>query len=235
MSEASFSGFPGRTFDFLRDLGDYNNRDWFEANRDSYEKYYLAPALSFIENLGPRMVAELPGDVRYEPRINGSLFRINGDVRFSKDKRPYKDHLDMWFWQGDRKGWDTPGYFMRLTAEAWAMGAGMHHLGKAQLEAYRMAVVDARLGEELDVMAKGLGRIGYEVGSGEPRKSVPRGYDARHPRSAYLLFEGLAAMKQGPVPPEAASSGFVDFCLDQFKAASPVNEWLSKALASAVK
>jgi catechol 2,3-dioxygenase-like lactoylglutathione lyase family enzyme len=49
-------------------------------------------------------------------------------VRFSKDKTPYKNHIDMWFWQGERKGWETPGYFMRLEAHQWAIGAGMHHL-----------------------------------------------------------------------------------------------------------
>jgi uncharacterized protein (TIGR02453 family) len=213
-------------------LAENNSRDWFVANRDAYERYYLEPALAFIGELGPRMAAELPGDVRFEPRVNGSLFRINRDVRFSRDKRPYKDHLDMWFWQGDKRGWETPGYFLRLTSGDWAIGGGMHHLSKEQLAAYRDSVVDDHKGEALESVATRLRQLGYDVGSGEDRKTVPRGYDPAHPRAAYLMHEGLVAMRQGPLPPESGSSKFTDLCLDHFKAVSPVNEWLSRALPS---
>ena len=95
-----FAGFELETFAFLRDLTLHNDRDWFTANRARYEEHYLAPALGFIEAVGPRLAAELPGDVRFEARVNGSLFRINRDVRFSRDKTPYKNHIDMWFWTG---------------------------------------------------------------------------------------------------------------------------------------
>ena len=99
-----FTGFGPETFAFLRDLTLHNDRDWFMANRARYEEHYLAAALGFIEAIGPRLAAELPGDVRFEARVNGSLFRINRDIRFSKDKTPYKNHIDMWFWTGDKKG-----------------------------------------------------------------------------------------------------------------------------------
>ena len=87
---SQFRGFGDETFRFLAELTEHNEKAWFDANRSRYEAHYLQPALAFIETLGPRLAAELPDDVRFEARINGSLFRINRDIRFSKDKTPYK-------------------------------------------------------------------------------------------------------------------------------------------------
>ena len=229
---ASLAGFGPETFSFLRDLTQHNDRDWFMANRSRYEAHYLAPSLAFIEAIGPHLAGELPGDVRFEPRVNGSLFRINRDVRFSKDKTPYKNHIDMWFWSGDRKGWETPGYFMRLLPDRWAIGGGMHHFSKESLDAYRNSVVDESSGTALE---DAVSRIGppYEVGL-VSRKSVPRGYDAAHPRAPYLLHEGLVAVLEGPLPPEVAGEDFVDACLEHFKAVSPINVWLASILPQGV-
>ena len=224
-----FDGFPKGTFDFLAELTEHNNREWFTANRARYESYYLAPALAFIEALGPRLVAEVSRDTKYEARVNGSLFRINRDVRFSADKTPYKNHIDMWFWQGERKGWETPGFFMRLEPHQWALGAGMHHLGKDALAAYRAAVIEDRDGEALEAAVAKLAGTGLEIG-GSSRKTVPRGYDASHPRAAFLLHEALFAMHYGPVPAEAHTPGFVEVCLGYFKAASPISAWLAEVL-----
>jgi uncharacterized protein (TIGR02453 family) len=223
-----FTGFGPETFAFLNDLTEHNNKDWFTANRPRYEAHYLAPALAFIEAIGPRLSAELPGDVRFEPRVNGSLFRINRDVRFSKDKTPYKNHIDMWFWTGDKKGWETPSYFMRLLPDRWAIGGGMHHLGKEGLETYRKAVADDSKGQALEEAVSRL-NAPYEVGEAS-RKTVPRGYDPAHPRAQYLLYEGLVAVLDAPLPPEVGRPDFVDACVGHFKAVSPLNEWLASIL-----
>lgn len=223
-----FAGFGPETFAFLRDLTEHNERGWFLENRTRYEAHYLGPALSFIEAIGPRLASELPGDVRFDPKVNGSLFRINRDVRFSKDKTPYKSHIDMWFWTGDKKGWETPGYFMRLLPGQWAIGGGIHHLSKEGLQSYRDAVVDDRTGKALE---EAVARVDATYDLGFPsRKAVPRGYDAAHPRSRYLLYEGLAAVLEGPVPASAATASFVDECLAHFAAVSPINQWLTSVL-----
>ena len=156
MAEQAFLGFGPETFAFLRELAEHNDRTWFTQNRPHYEEYYLAPALAFISEIGPRLAKELPGEVHFEPRVNGSLFRINRDVRFSRDKAPYKDHIDMWFWTGDEKGWETPGYFMRLQEGRWAIGAGIHHFGKESLRVYRDAVVDQAKGAPLKQLFRKL-------------------------------------------------------------------------------
>ena len=224
-----FTGFGLETFEFLRDLTQHNDRDCFTANRSRYEDHYLAPSLAFIGAIGPRLSSDLPGGVRFEPRVNGSLFRINRDVRFSKDKTPYKNHIDMWFWTGDKKGWETPGYFMRLLPDKWVIGAGIHHLGKEGLDAYRRAIVDDKKGAALEDARRKIG-ASYEIGVAS-RKVVPRGYDASHPRAAYLLYDGLVAMLEGPLPKEVGDARFIESCLSRFKAVSPINEWLSSILS----
>ena len=67
-------------------------------------------------------------DVKFEPNVNGSLQRVNRDIRFSNDKRPYKESLNVWFWHGDNKGWDTPGFWFSVSAKEVYLGVGMHSL-----------------------------------------------------------------------------------------------------------
>ena len=121
----SFSAFPDETLQFLNGLAHNNTKEWFEANRALYEAGYVAPARAFVEALGPRLKQISPA-VKYEPKINGSIARINRDVRFSRDKSPYKTHLDLWFWHGEKRGWDRPGFFMRITPNRLFLGSGMH-------------------------------------------------------------------------------------------------------------
>ncbi len=168
--------------------------------------------------------------MRFEARVNGSLFRINRDVRFSKDKTPYKNHIDMWFWQGERKGWESPGYFMRLLQDEMILGAGMHSFSKPGLEVFRHAVVDEALGRALEETIAAITSAGPYIVGGESRKTVPRGYDANHPRARYLRFEGLNANLEAPIPDEVVSHGFVDYCFGHFQALSPVNQWLSSVI-----
>ena len=227
---SQFRGFGDETFRFLAELTEHNEKAWFDANRSRYEAHYLQPALAFIETLGPRLAAELPDDVRFEARINGSLFRINRDIRFSKDKTPYKNHLDLWFWQGERHGWESPGYFMHLLPDHLSIGAGMHGFGKQTLDAFRRAVVDDAAGERLEAAVGAVKGAGYQV-HGAARKSVPRGFDAGHPRAAYLLYESLYASLDTPIPPNAAGPAFVGYCFEHFRGMSPLNRYLTSILS----
>lgn len=97
---ASFSGFDPAALGFLRDLGAHNDRAWFEAHRADYEGLVLGPARELVVALGGRLARLAPG-VHADPRVNGSILRLNRDARFSADKRPYKTHLDLWLWEGD--------------------------------------------------------------------------------------------------------------------------------------
>jgi len=227
----AFTGFPDETFRFLFELTGNNEKAWFEAHRPDYERFYLQPALAFVSAIGPRLQKEVSPDLHYEAKIGGSMFRINRDVRFSNDKSPYKDHLDFWFWQGDRRGWHTPSCYIRLTAESVSVGSGIIHLHGEELAAYRNAVVHPVLGPELEKTVEAVnGVLGLEVGM-ETRKTVPRGFDKAHPRARFLKQEGVVAMSHASPPPaEVASPEFVDYCIERFVAAQPISEWLLRAL-----
>jgi uncharacterized protein (TIGR02453 family) len=231
MSEATFDGFPAETAAFLRGIAKNNDKKWFEAHRADYEAGYVEPAKAFVTALGPRLKKIAPA-VQYEARVNGSLFRINRDVRFGKDKRPYKDHLDLWFWCGDRRGWDTPGFFFRMFADRLMIGAGMHRFEKSLLDAYRKAVVAPRPGRALAAAIDEVRAAGhYEIG-GASRKTVPRGFDADHERAPLLLHEGLWAGLETELGSEAKSARFVDFCAGHYRAMWPVARWTLKELTT---
>jgi uncharacterized protein (TIGR02453 family) len=225
MTDTAFTGFPDGTFRFLRGIAKDNSKAWFEAHRKDYEEAYVEPAKAFIAALGPRLQKFAPG-VKFEPKVNGSLFRINRDVRFSKDKSPYKTHLDLWFWEGDHRGWDSPGFFFRMFADKLILGGGMHRFEKTHTDAYRRSVLDPRKGPALVAAIDKVKSAGaYEIG-GATRKQVPRGFDAGHERASLLLHEGLWAGFEGKIPAEARSAAFVDFCAGHYRAVYPVSRWL---------
>jgi uncharacterized protein (TIGR02453 family) len=226
-----FEGFPDGTRKFLRGLAKNNRKEWFDAHRPEYDEFYVDAAKRFVCAIGPGL-RKISKSVQYEPRVNGSLFRINRDVRFSKDKSPYKPHLDLWFWEGDKRGWETPGFFFRLADTELVVGAGMHQLAKEQLPKYRAAVLDERTGKSLAKLVEQLRNDGYRVG-GATRKTVPRGLDASHPRAALLLHEGLFAVMESPPPKSLGTPRFVDDCLKWFRGAYPVSKWLQQHVVEA--
>lgn len=224
MTDSAFAGFPTETLTFLRGLAENNSKAWFEAHRADYQAHYVAPALAFVATVGPRLQQVAPG-LQFEPRVNGSLFRINRDVRFSADKTPYKHHVDLWFWYGARKGWDTPGFFFRLLPDTLIAGAGMHKFTPDLLAAYRSALAGPR-GAELAALAERL-TAGGRYTLGEPELArLPRGMAVPTDREVLARRTGLHAMYEGPIPPEVTSTAFVDWCVTVFQDLAPVNGWL---------
>lgn len=224
-----FTGFPRKTLSFLGGLTINNNKGWFEANRGEYDEYYVAPARAFVTAMGPRLRKLSPG-VQAEPKVNGSLMRIHRDTRFSKDKTPYKDHLDLIFWEGEGKSRECPGFFFRLTAKKLFLGAGKHGFDSTQLGAYRAAVDDNRTGRQL---ARVLDKLpgGYEVG-GQHYKKVPRGFAGDHERGDLLRHNALHAAIEMNTPKEAHGPEFVDFCIRHFEVVAPIHRWLVANLSA---
>jgi len=221
---AAFSAFPKATLDFLKGIAANDSREWFEANRELYETGYVGAARDMVEALGPKL-KKISAGVRYEPKVNGSIGRINRDIRFSKDKRPYKDHLDIWFWHGEKKGWDRPGFYLRITPTVVFLGSGMHMLEGGMLDAFRRAVVNDKSGKALMKAVEKIEAAGsYEIG-GATRKTVPRGFEAEHPRGRFLLHEGLHAGLELAAG-DAVKAGFVERAAGHFAATWPVGKWL---------
>ena len=222
--ETGFDSFPAETLTFLTGIAEHNEKAWFEANRALYEGGYIAPARAFVAALGPRLRAVSP-TVRFDPKVNGSMSRINRDIRFSKDKRPYKTHLDLWFWHGERRGWDCPGFWFRLTPDRLWLGVGMHGMTGEALESYRQSVIHPRSAKALLAAVEEVRSAGsYSLGEPD-RKLMPRGYAADGVAASYLLRESLTASIE--LPAEAVrSADFLDPCAGHYRAMWPIGRWL---------
>jgi uncharacterized protein (TIGR02453 family) len=221
----AFEGFPKEGLAFLAALAEHNDRAWFEEHRDTYERCLLEPARDFVVETGEEL-ARRGIDVHAEPRVNGSIFRINRDTRFSKDKRPYKTHLDLWLWQGDGPSRRCPGFFFRLRPDALVLGAGRHHLEPEPLDRFRQAAADTRTGEALVEAVERVEAAGFTLG-GERYKRVPAGFAAEGRRADLLRHEGLFAYEDvSPPPPETRTAGFPAFCAERFARLEPLQAWV---------
>jgi uncharacterized protein (TIGR02453 family) len=220
----TFSGFRPEALRFLEELGRNNDRAWFQAHRSTYEQELLEPARDFVEAMGEEL------EVNADPRVGGSIGRINRDTRFSKDKRPYKTHQDLWFWQGSGTSRESPGFWFRLTPDRLILGAGKHSFERPLLERYRQAVA-GKPGEELAAVTAKLERAGYELG-GRNYKRVPAGFDADHPRADLLRHDSLYAGIELTVPPEVHTAKFPRFCAAHYRKLAPLNDWLLELLSA---
>ncbi len=220
----SFPGFPKETAQFLKGIAAHNEKAWFEEHRDLYEAGYVEPAKAFVSEIGPRLAMFAPG-TQFEPKINGSIARINRDIRFSKDKRPYKSHLDIFFWHGEKKSWDAPGFWFSLNAEKGYMGSGIYMFDKQMLATFRDSIVHPRSGKALLAAVAGIRRKGAYYFGEKTRKLMPRGYEAPPDRAEYLLFEGLHSGIE--LPAEISTRpDFVEVCVKHFKATWPISQWI---------
>lgn len=218
-----FAGFSNDTFDFLKGISAHNDKSWFETHRADYEAHYVGAGRDFVAAVGP-LLARLSPEIRFEPKINGSISRINRDVRFSKDKRPYKDHLDLWFWHGEKRGWDSPGFYLRLTAETVFLGVGMYVFPKDMLKRYQAVVSDPEAAAEIRTILAGVASSGpYEIG-GRNRKSPPRGLPTEGASSEMLCYDALSAAIEWDNG-VACDEGFIDFCLGHWAKCWPIGQW----------
>jgi len=217
-------GFPKQTIEFLRGLRKHNDKAWFDAHRADYDTYFIDAAKELVAALAPKL-QKIDAAIVAEPRVNGSIMRINRDIRFSKDKSPYKDHLDLWFWSGKNKGWDTSGFFFRLTPDTLMLGAGMHGFMPPVLARYRRAVLDPKKGPALARIVAQVRKAGYEVG-GQTYKKTPAGVPADHPRADLTKHSGLYAGWSGKHPKELHGPKLVDFVTKHFASTAPLHHWL---------
>lgn len=219
----AFAGFPSETLAFLAGINANNSKDWFTANRPLYDAT-VAASKAFVETVGPQLRKIAP-EIQFEPKVGGSLQRPNRDTRFDKGKPPYKEQFDLWFWHGDKKGWDQPGFFLRIAPDNLWIASGMMHILWPQLKTFRAAVLDDRSGAALIAVVDKVNAAGpYQVGYPK-RKTVPKGFDADHPRAEYLKYESLWGHLQLPAD-AALSPGFAEVALTAWRDLAPLTFWL---------
>lgn len=228
-----FNGFPRECFEFYRRLTENNTKIWFAENRGDYERYVLEPARDFVVAMG-NLLHEIYPDIKAIPKIDKSIFRIFRDVRFSKDKTPYKTHLGIWFWEGEGPRMSCSGFYFHIEDNNFLLGSGIYMFPKDIMSAYRDAVVDERYGPELAAAIEKVKNNGPYGISGSHYKKIPRGYDKDHQYADLLLKNGLTAYIEEPIPDVLYTPDILDYCLQKYKDMAPVHEWL-RALVERMK
>jgi uncharacterized protein (TIGR02453 family) len=200
-----FSGWPEEALDFYDGLAADNTRSYWMDHKAIYDEKILRPMNDLAEDLAPEFG---------EPK----LFRPYRDVRFSRDKSPYKTHIGLVL--------GGEGY-VQLSAEGLAAGMGMWQLDPSQLARYREAVASDLLGPELERVVATIEKTGTAVHGHGVLKSAPRGYPPDHPRIGLLRNKGLTTWRQWPVEPWLETASARDHLISFFRTSRPLAAWLT--------
>ena len=219
--------FGPELFAFLDDLRAHNDRAWFHANKARWEEAALEPALVFIEDFAPRLEG-ISQHFRADPRASGgSLFRIQRDTRFAKDKSPYKTNLGIHFRHNAGKDAHAPGFYLHLERGAVFVGCGIWRPDGPATQKIREAIVEdpdgwlaATRGPEV------AARLRLD---GESLKRPPTGFDPAHPLLEDLKrkdFIGMTNLADAAV----TADGFIDEVEAIYRAGAPLQRFLCRAL-----
>lgn len=224
---ARFERFADRDARFFRQLARNQRREWFLAHKEEYERGWLRPMRALLAELRERIDPFFPRHPLGEPKV----FRIFRDVRFSKDKSPYKTHI------GGYVPIDHAGTGPSLPAPVYVhlgtdrfVAAGHYMMLPDQLVRYREAVLDDARGAELAAIVARLARKGFTVGSHDALKKVPRGFDPAHPRADLLKRKGLIVAFPDLPKELLVSRALVDWLVRHTKQAAPLVEWLASTM-----
>jgi uncharacterized protein (TIGR02453 family) len=217
--------FTPAFFQFFRDLKRNNNRQWFEKNKARYERDVRDRLVDFVAAVGPGLRKISPHFVADPRPVGGSVFRIYRDIRFSKDKTPYKTAGAVHFAHQRRDS--APGFYLHLEPGGVYSGVGIWHPESASLAAIRDAIVN-----ESDRWFKIKNARAFKAAftiEGGTLKTVPRGYPKDHPLADDLKRTDLTAGHTFSEK-DACASDFVQRFLTSCRTAAPFTKFLTDAL-----
>jgi uncharacterized protein (TIGR02453 family) len=199
----AFQGWPEEALDFYEGLEADNSRTYWTRYKAVYDEKVLGPMTELVEELAPEF-----GDAK--------IFRPYRDVRFSKDKSPYKTNIGALVGSG----------YIQLSARGLAVGDGMYAMTPGQLERYREAVASDGTGEQLERVIFAVEKHGIGVHGHNSLKTAPRGYPADHGRIELLRHKGLIAWKEWPVEPWLGTAEARKHIAGFLAASRPLSTWL---------
>lgn len=220
----AFQGFADEDAKFFKQLAKNQNREWFQAHKEEFEEGYQKPMKELLDAVREKVDGAFKHSDLDEPKI----FRIYRDVRFSKDKSPYKTHTGGVI-PTKRRGkiTEVPMALYFHVGQPESFGASGHYMmDSAALTKFRRAVAGDKQGKELEKILAGLEKKGYSVDSHDTYKRVPAGYDPDHPRAEHLKRKGLTVSFPSIPKGLLASPKLLPWVADQVKTAAPLVEWL---------
>jgi uncharacterized protein (TIGR02453 family) len=221
-----FEGFPKKGIEFFKKLKRNNNRTWFESHKQEYEELAKLPMQSFIFALQSHFSAFAP---EFDLSPKRSIFRIYRDVRFSKDKTPYKTHIAAHFvLRGKEKGFVGSGYYFHVEPGDVFIGGGIYMPDSDQLKKIRQAIA-LRPDEFLSIINHRYFKRRFGTLKGDTLQRIPKGYDESHPMAKWLKLKQFFV---GVDFPEGAAfkASLVDKVADVCKDAAPLVRFLNKAV-----
>jgi uncharacterized protein (TIGR02453 family) len=222
----SFSGFGPDALPFFKALGFHQTKEWFEDNRATYESQVKAPLGDLVEDLAgafSRIGAPLKGDRK------ASLFRINRDVRFAKDKSPYKTHAGAVLTRTGAKD-DQGLFYIHVSPEGCFVAAGFYHPEPDDLARLRRAIV--RAPGEYQTALNGLDAAGASLRDDESLKRLPRGFEAVTAPAIAAAVLRKSHVGSRPIPDaRLASAALVGDLLEFGRQALPLLRWGWAAIA----
>jgi uncharacterized protein (TIGR02453 family) len=203
-----FDGFPEAALDFYEDLENDNTRSFWAAHKATYETAVRAPMTALLAELEPEFGT-------------AKVYRPYRDVRYAKDKTPYKTHQGGFVEHGPSTGW-----YVQVDPRGVMVGVGCYSLSPQALGRMRDAIVDDRRGSELEALLAGLVDAGWTIG-GDRLKTTPRGYDPQHPRIELLRYKALHATRSYGFDPVIHTAALRDEISRDWRAGSALIDWLS--------
>lgn len=210
-------------FDFLRDLKTNNNRDWFEANRPRYQEA-RKDFERYLKNLIPQIAAFDKTVANLTAKQ--AMFRIFRDVRFSKDKTPYKPNFGAALMKGGRKSYFA-GYYLHIEAGNSFLGGGMYMPESPVLKAVREEIYYNPAKFKSLISSPEFKKLFTEL-YGEKLKTAPKGYDKDFEYIDLLRYKSYT-MVHNVDDETITSKDFTHYALEIFKAMVPVNHFLNEA------
>jgi uncharacterized protein (TIGR02453 family) len=223
MSE--FDAFSPSLFTFLRDLRENNNRDWFNAHKDTYEADVREPARAFVRAMAPHLMEWTPHLVADDRKVGGSIMRVYRDTRFSKDKTPYKTNVGIQFRHSAGKSAHAPGLYIHLSPGDVFVGGGMWMPPSGELKSIRGAISTqgSRWQRIVDELPERFERHGDKL------KRGPKGFDLEDPMIEELKWKSFIAVRQSSED-DATTAGFVDRIVADLRDTSALMGFLCEAI-----
>lgn len=228
-----FDGFSPKAFTFFRGLAKNNRKEWFEEHRGDYEQHVKTPMLALVEEMDVRLATIIP-EVIGSPRK--SMFRIHRDVRFSKDKSPYKTHAACWFFHrdaGNSVGGEAAhggaGFYFHFDAKSAFCGGGIWMPPRPALQRIRQSLADDYEGFEDIVLSRAFKQRFGALDEESMLTRTPRGFDVDHPAAKWLRYQSFTAGKE-LTRDELQSARLPDAMAKHFAAMVPYVRWLNGAL-----
>ncbi len=207
----TFTGFPVAALDFYDDLEVDNTKSFWDAHKAVYDEQVKAPMVALTNALGQEF-----GDAK--------VFRPYRDVRFAKDKTPYKTHQGAFVGVAPATGW-----YVEVAAAGVRVGGGTYHAAGPDLALIREGMAEERSGKVLERIVRDLDRGGFEIGGGQ-LKTSPRGYDKDHPRIELLRHKSLLGMKKYGFEPFVHTAELLDRVRQDWRKLRPLVGWMAEQL-----